>query len=89
MNKKLAQTYVYKDDKVYFVSTIDRESSSIYGGRYAETMVWEVDPKTNAKLHDLGILYMDEAFEGSIRVHQGTVVKIYEHGDFWNKEEEE
>ncbi|MNR08095.1 hypothetical protein D3C85_1242370 [compost metagenome] len=86
MNKKLIQTYVYFEDKCYFVSTIDRESSSMYGGRYAETMVWEIDPKTNERM---GFLYQDEDYEGNIRTHNNVCNMIFNEGEFWNKLDED
>lgn len=43
----LIQSYVGKDEgNCFFVSTIYRRSSSMYGGMYYETLVWKVDAKT-------------------------------------------
>lgn len=76
-NKKLIQTYVFTDDGAFFVSTIDRESSSMMGGRYAETMVWEWDGESR----DRGsIMAQGEDIEGSIRRHMQIVEKLYSQG---------
>lgn len=39
---KLIQSYVWHKQKKFFVSTINRTSSSTDGGRYAETMAWAI-----------------------------------------------
>jgi hypothetical protein len=64
--KALIQSYVHYNDKVFFVSTINRESSSPYaaGTIYAETMVWEY--KNNARGE---ILAQSEATEDSLEGH--------------------
>ena len=75
----MISTYVQHDDKIYLVSTINRESSSMCGGRYAETMVWEWDRKNIKRASD-SILMQDEAPEGSIRAHQRVVEQIHALG---------
>lgn len=90
-NKTLIQTYVFfssetQEDKAFFVSTIDRESSSMYGGRYAETIVWEWD-STERKRGD--IVHMGEGFQGSIRTHIKICEKLYEAGTMEEPEDEE
>ena len=79
INKKLAQTYVWHNDKAFFVSTINRECSSplAYGHIYAETMVWEWDCKTRKRGKLIGT---DECSEDSILVHQGIVERIFDTG---------
>lgn len=43
----LIQSYVGKEeDNCYFVSTIYRRSSGMFGGYYYETLVWKVNAKT-------------------------------------------
>lgn len=90
-NKTLIQTYVFflsktQEDKVFFVSTIDRESSSMYGGRYAETLVWEWDKTTKIRGDIVG---MGEGFQGSIRTHMKICEKLYEVGTMEEPEENE
>lgn len=69
MNDKLIQSYVWYQGRVFFVSTINRESSAMYcPGVYAETMVWECDPAPPHKRKD-AILHQDEAPQGSIHSH--------------------
>lgn len=87
-NKTLIQTYVFyssesQEDKAFFVSTIDRTSSSMYGGRYAETIVWEWNKSTKERGD---IVHMGEGFKGSIRTHMKICEKLYEVGTM---EEEE
>jgi hypothetical protein len=72
----MIQTYVQHDDKTYLVSTINRDSSSPYGGRYAETMVWEWDKK-NIKRSSDSILMQGESPENSIYTHQKVVERIF------------
>lgn len=90
-NKTLIQTYVFysnetQEDKAFYVSTIDRESSSMYGGRYAETIVWEWD-NTTKKRGDL--IHMGEGSQGSIRTHFNICEKLYKDGTMQTEEDEE
>lgn len=90
-NKTLIQTYVFysneqAQDKAFFVSTIDRESSSMYGGRYAETIVWKWD-NTTKKRGDL--IHMGEGMQGSIRTHFNICEKLYKDGTMQTEEDEE
>ena len=75
----MISTYVQHDGKTYFVSTINRDSSSIEGGRYAETMVWEWDIERRVRVSSK-ILMQGEGPEGSIRTHQKIVTQIFDHG---------
>jgi len=90
-NKTLIQTYVFysneqAEDKAFFVSTIDRESSSMYGGRYAETIVWEWD-KSARERGD--IVHTGEGFQGSIRTHMYICEKLYKDGTMQTEEDED
>jgi hypothetical protein len=90
-NKTLIQTYVFfssetQEDKAFYVSTIDRTSSSMYASRYAETMVWEWD-SIERKRGD--IVHMGEGMEGSIRTHFNTCEKLYKDGTMQTEEDEE
>ena len=78
-NITLAQTYVWHNDKAFFVSTINRECSSplAYGHIYAETLVWEWNPKTRERGKILG---QDECSDGSISAHQNMVQRIFNTG---------
>ena len=84
-NKKLIQSYVFTEEGAYFVSTIDRESSSMMGGRYAETLVWEWDTEERERG---GIVAQGEDLEGSIHRHMQIVEKIYSYGLVGLKEAE-
>ena len=90
-NKTLIQTYVFYsneqgEDKAFYVSTIDRTSSSMYAGRYAETIIWEWDSTTKQRGD---IVHMGEGMEGSIRTHFTICEKLYKDGTMQTEEEEE
>ena len=73
------KTYVFFKDKCFFVSTIDRRSSSIYGGRYNETLTWEHDWAAGVR----GKLiwdFQESDLVGSIRAHLRVVESLYEYG---------
>lgn len=89
-NKTLMQTYVFfssetREDKAFFVSTIDRNSSSMYGRRYAETFVWEWD-STERKRGS--IVHTDEGMEGNVRTHLRVCEKLYKDGTMHTEEDE-
>lgn len=90
-NKTLIQTYVFysnetQEDKAFFVSTIDRTSSSMYASRYAETIVWEWDSATKIRGE---IVHIGEGMEGSIRTHFIICEKLYKDGTMQTEEGEE
>lgn len=76
-SKTLIQTYVWHEVKGFFVSTIDRESSAMYAGVYAETMAWELDSEKRVRGALVG---QDEAGQGSIARHLLMVQRLYETG---------
>ncbi len=76
-SKALAQTYVWHEGKGFFVSTIDRESSAMYAGVYAETMAWEWDSEERVRGELVG---QDESGQGSIARHMLMVQRLYETG---------
>ena len=70
----LAQTYI----KRFFVSTIDRDSSSLLGpDRYSETLVWEWDRATRERG---SIVYQGGTSQGSLFEHFAVVKRIHETG---------
>jgi hypothetical protein len=74
---RVIQSYLYHDGKCFFVSTINRESSSMKGGTYAETMVWDCEPDTHVR----GLcLWQGEAMTGSIRTHLAVCQRIADTG---------
>ena len=78
MNNKIIQSYVWHNDKRYFVSTIERDSSAIaYPERYNETIVWEWPEGEN---HRGEMLIQDEDIKGSIKKHQAICLEIYQKG---------
>lgn len=77
INKTLIQSYVHHDGKCFFVSTIDRDSSAMAGGRFAETLVWEFDMATKARGNIVG---QDGGARGSIAKHIAMCQRIFETG---------
>ena len=74
---KLIETYVYRDDLGWNVSTINRDSSSMFRGQYAETIVWEFS-KTTRKRGE--IVYMDADLTDSIDTHIRICQLLYTKG---------
>lgn len=78
----LAQDLVNHGDKQFFVSTINRARSRVggYGGRYAETLVWEwyADREGNDKRGN--IVGQDESDEYSIAGHKRMCTMFEAHG---------
>jgi len=77
MSATLAVTYVWHGDKAYCASTINRESSALEGGTYAETIVWTWDDKTRAR-GDMA--WMGSCATGSIYTHQAVVERLFATG---------
>ena len=77
LNKAIIQSYVWHDGKCFFVSTINRESSAIGGGTYAETMVFEWDAQERKRGK---IVAQDQGSTNSIYAHQNVCKLIHETG---------
>jgi hypothetical protein len=78
MSDKIIQSYVFHNDKRYFVSTIERDSSAIeYPHRYNETIVWEWE---EGKKERGELLIQDEDIKGSIKKHLEICSEIYKQG---------
>lgn len=77
----VAKSYIYRGDRAWFVSTIDRVSSAAlaYGHRYFETIVWETNPETHERLSR--ILYQAGAPHGSLREHGAVCERLYATGN--------
>jgi hypothetical protein len=71
------KSFVWHGDNCFFVSTINRDSSSIYGGRFAETIVWDYDWD---KKERGTILHSDSAGEDSVSTHLRIAKAIRETG---------
>lgn len=78
-DKTLAQTYVWRRDNVFLVSTINRVSSAALanGATYSETLVWECDPET---IDRGSIIGSDSHLTDSIYAHQRMVQRIFDTG---------
>lgn len=78
ISKKVIQSYVWYNDKCYFVSTIERDSSVIeYAERYNETIVWEYDYEKRERGK---MLLQDEDMKCSIDTHNDLCSKIFYEG---------
>lgn len=79
MSNQIMKSYVHHGDKIFFVSTINRESSSMEPHTYAETMVWEWDPKTYERGAFVG---QGGGSSDSIFEHQRICKGLFEEGTF-------
>jgi len=88
MSNLVAYTIVQRNDKHYYISTINRESSAelAYGRMYAETMVWEWD-NTLRKMGDL--IGQGEACCDSLHTHLDFVRRMHRDGTLEEPEEVE
>lgn len=87
MSDKIAQTHIYRDDGVYFVSTINRQSSSALAPDmwYAETMAW--GPASTNHLGIVGwpdgrgpMVFQDSAGDGHFGGHVRVCQMIHQYG---------
>ena len=76
-DERVIKSYVWHDGECFFVSTINRDSSSMIGGRYAETMVWGYDWDNRKRG---GLVGQGEASEGSIYGHQQICKLLFDTG---------
>lgn len=76
-DERVIKSYVWHDNKCYFVSTINRDSSAPYGGRYAETLVWEYDWDGRERGDLVG---QTGGCEGTIVAHQWMCMLIFKTG---------
>lgn len=76
---QLAKSFISTNDKHYFISTINRESSAAlaYGHIYAETIAWEWNPETETRGK---IVWQDEACKDSLVAHNRAVDLIESGG---------
>ncbi|NCC60006.1 MAG: hypothetical protein EOM12_03515 [Verrucomicrobiae bacterium] len=76
MSNKIIQSYVFKDNQAWFVSTIERNYDTYEGSvRGPETMVWEWDPDTR-KRGDSIVYQGEDGIDGHLRVCRS----LHEHG---------
>lgn len=73
----LMKSYVWHNDKCFYICTIDRDSSASQGIRFAETLVWEYD----WDVKELGdMIYQASDFQGSITVHTLICAVVHSTG---------
>lgn len=77
-DERVISSTVWHDGKCFYVSTINRDSSAMLGpGRFAETMVWEFDWKTQKRGDIVG---QDGGCKGSITKHLLMCQRIHDTG---------
>ena len=80
------QSYVWYEGQCFFVSTIERESSSPYGpGRYMETIAWEYDEQTRKR----GKMVAMDGSGPALAQHFGMCQQLYRTGTFAEAAKEE
>ena len=78
-DNRVIKSYVWHKGKCFFVSTIERDSSSPAGpDRYNETMVWDFDWNT-AKRNE-HFIYQEEGPTESIYEHQQVCQRLFDTG---------
>jgi len=76
-DERKLKSYVWHDDKCFFVSTIMRDSSAMnYPGRFAETMTWEYDWATNER----GKIVDQDGDGAALDQHLRVVSDFYRYG---------
>lgn len=77
--KALMKSYVWHGDKCFFVSTINRESSSQigYGGWYAETLTWDYDYENRERGAVIG---QEESSANSVHGHLRMCERLHKFG---------
>lgn len=85
MKPKVIQSHVWYGEKQFFVSTINRESSSPYnhGGTYSETFAWEWPEGATERGKMVG---QDEAGTDATHVHFKVCKQLAEHGKWFEEE---
>ena len=73
-NNIARQEVIAPDGQSYWVSTINRQSSSLHNPcMYAETIVWEMREDDNGRMERGAIVWQGEASEDSTRAHDRAV----------------
>lgn len=86
LDEKVIQSYVFYEDKAFFVSTIERDSSAMLGpGRYYETIVWEWDTETRERGK---IICQEGTHKGDLKQHF-LICKVLRVTGKWPEDEEE
>lgn len=81
-DKRLIKSYVWYEDKCFFISTINRDSSAMYGPRrFAETIIWAYDWEKRERLQ---ILDTFGDSEGRVSKHLNICKQISETGEYFD-----
>lgn len=79
-DERQIKSYVWHEDKCFFVSTILRESSAMLGpSHYNETMVWAYD--WHSRVRGEKPIFQDGDTAASIRLHQTVCQRIHSTGN--------
>jgi hypothetical protein len=76
-DERVIKSYVWHEGKCFFVSTINRDSSAMTGGRYAETIVWNFDWGKNERGSIVG---QRESYTDSIFRHIKICQMLHDKG---------
>ena len=84
-NDRVIKSYVWHNDKCFFVSTIERDSSAEGDTlRFNETIVWEYDWKSAERGAQI---FGDGSCRGSVDRHLEICRDIYKHGKVMGDDE--
>lgn len=88
MSEKIIQSYVWHGEKRFFISTINRETSSVLaaGHIYAETMVWEWDEKSPERGP---LIWQGEDRKDSFHTHILACLNLHDNGSMAESETED
>lgn len=78
-DERVIKSYIWHEDKCFFVSTIERDSSATEApGRFCETIVWDYDWTTGKRG---AIVYQTEDGAGCINAHILVCQRVFKWGD--------
>ncbi len=75
---QIIKSYVWHNKQCFFVSTIERDSSALEGGRYNETMIWEYNWGTRERADKF--FFQSESRRGSITEHLQVCERLFSTG---------
>lgn len=75
-DQRLLKSYVWHGDQCFFVSTIERDCSSMMGGRYFETIAWKYEWETGYRGEQVSGTGSGPAFEQ----HFSVVAQLFRTG---------
>lgn len=87
MITKVAQSYIFNEDRLFFVSTVNRQSSAMITNPpwYSETFVWELD--SNNPTDTGNLVHESSSCLNDITNHFNICMQFFKNGEA-NKEDE-